>query len=84
MNTGFDTWLLEFIAWKVSGTPLEFVEFRRQVEGQYASTCEPSPGEVVRRDSGRPEEAVGVQPQRGKEPPAWRERLGITRPKKEA
>ena len=80
----YQAWLLEFIAWKVSGTPLELAEFRGQLEGQYASTCESSPGKIDGRDSGRPEEAVGVQRQGGKDAPAWRERLGITRPKKEA
>ena len=82
--TGFDTWLLEFIAWKVSGTPLEFVEFRRQLEEQYAGTSQPGPRETVRLDSGRPEEVVGIQRQGSKDAPPWRERLGITRPKKEA
>lgn len=79
----YDTWLLEFIAWKVSGSPMEFSAFRSQLEKQHASTRVAGASDADGRDSRGTEEGPRVQPQRGKDPPAWRERLGITFQKKE-
>ena len=47
--TDYQTWLLEFIAWKLSGTPLELGDFRDRLEVLYAGKHpQPSPSEAIR------------------------------------
>jgi hypothetical protein len=79
----YGKFLLEIIAWRLWNPSMELAEFRKHLEALYASTSQSSPGEVIRGDSRGPEESSGVQRSRGKNPPSWGQRLGITIAKKE-
>lgn len=80
----YNTFLLEWIAYRLTSGSREFADFRKHMEADYARTCEPSPSPVVRGDSRGGEKDAPLQQDGGQEPPAWRERLGLAPKKKEA
>lgn len=70
----YQIWLLEYIAYKLSGTPLELGDFRDALEELYAGKYPlPSPGPPVRSDSGRGQDkGDGPDAGKGKGVLAWR------------